>query len=153
MPVPQNIVRFNEIVAKTFSLLYESFPLARPLSIEADFGIERLGKLYDEMFRDEAYGEFSNSPEGKSMDFIRSSILWLRDEGFITCSEGTDPTFFAGACLTSKGFTVLSAMPSSLQPKGQTVGEFFLEAFKSGVKDKLSETVKEAIAIGINLLS
>lgn len=153
MPIPQNIVRFNEVVAKTFSLLYESFPVERALSIEFDFWVKGLAKLQNKMFENEAYEEFHNSPEGSSMDFIRASILWLRDEGFITCSEGAESTFFTGARLTSKGFTVLSAMPSSLQPKGQTVGEFFLEVFKSGVKDKLSETVKEAIAMGINLLS
>lgn len=142
MSAPSNIEKFNEIVAKTFALLYEAFPVPRPLSFGEDFQIPN-------------YQAFHDSPEShpdvlNEVTFLEWSIIWLKDTGYISYKGDAQLVGFSGVVLTAKGFEVLNAVPEALTKK--PAGLFLKEAVKDGAAKSISAGVQFVIAKGVQCI-
>lgn len=129
-----NMDVFNKGVALIFSTLYNTFPARVYLKIDS---------LDKNVTKDERtiYGE---------------AAVFLREEGFIRCgntiesSDHPEVIALTNAQLTSKGLSVLKAIPESLE-KHSTLMEEASEALQQGSKELLSKFVSEVISIGLSL--
>lgn len=144
MSLPPNIERFNIITAKTFAMLYQSFPVPRDLLMGPDFDIPHLMEIPH---------DFKNNYVSEKEDilFVQSTIYWLHDAGYIEAKSYTYPFGFRDVVLTAKGLETLKAIPSSLS-SDKTAGELVLDAVKSGASDSMSDAVKFILAKGIEFL-
>ena len=142
MSAPSNIEKFNEIVAKTFVILYENFPVPCPLGFRDDFQVPN-------------YQAFHDSPEShpdvqNEVTFLEWSIIWLKDTGYISYKGNAPFVGFSGVVLTAKGFEVLNAVPESLTKK--PAGLFLKEAVKDGVSKSITAGVQFVIAKGVQCI-
>lgn len=142
MSTPSNIEKFNEIAAKTFAILYEEFPVPRPLHFGEDFQVSN-------------YQAFADSPEShrdvrNEVRFLEWSIIWLKDAGYISYKDNSPFVGFSGVVLTAKGFEVLNAVPESLTKK--PAGLFLKEAVKDGVSKSITAGVQFVIAKGVQCI-
>jgi len=140
MTIPSNIKRFNTITATTFALLYEAFPVPRPLLFAQVFDIS----LHQEFIDDR-----ENYPEiQKDIVFLSSAIAWLEEAGYISSSRYDYPYGFTEVVLTAKGLEVMNAIPDSLTA-GQTLGSFLKDVVSKGVTESAIKGVQFALAKGL----
>ncbi|MEC5386730.1 hypothetical protein VVD49_13430 [Uliginosibacterium sp. H3] len=133
-----NIDQFDDVTAKTFAYLYESFP------VPAFLLVERFGVMIDV----EAY------PLGDSVkeaDFWVACWDWLIAAGYMYAGDRIRPVGFSDVVLTAKGLEVLKAVPSSLS-NGQTVGDQIVAGLKSGALDAVKDGVKLALSRGAEMV-
>ncbi len=90
-----NMDDFNEATARILAKLYEAFPQ------RLSFKIADLGEGADEN-KLRNYGD---------------TIIFLESEGFIRYESRALNETFNGVALTSKGLTILNAVPDTLQEK------------------------------------
>lgn len=144
MSLPPNIERFNIITAKTFAMLYQSFPVPRDLLMGPDFDIPHIMEISH---------DFENNyvSEREDILFVQSTIYWLHDAGYIEAKNYTYPFGFREVLLTAKGLETLKAIPPSLSTD-KNAGELVLDAVKSGASDSMSDAVKFILSKGVELL-
>ncbi|BCX67958.1 hypothetical protein [Pseudomonas izuensis] len=133
-----NIERFDEYAGRIFAHLYATFPIRVKIGDFQFMPEPPAGEHFDF----ELYSEESK--------FVESTILWLRDAGYI--SGRVIALGLLDAVLTTKGLEVLKATPSSLA-NGPTLGDRITEAVQEGGKETLRGLVSEALGIGARLLS
>lgn len=133
-----NIERFDEIVGKTFALLYESFPVPRPLFPGIFIGEENV------MIPDDFLGErFSPNAE-----FCMAALLWLESTGYISARDITQHAL-GGVVLTAKGLEALKAMPDSLQGP---LGARLMEAAKTEGRELMRSLASQALSMGLQAI-
>lgn len=133
----QNIQKFDELVGRIFSELYESFPV--PKSIKAD--------VWDDYMADLNEGGLGAQFQTES-DFFNSTVEWLMHAGFIRYKEINFGGRANGCVLTAKGLEILKAIPKSLEP---SLGEKLIEASKSGVVEQVRSLTGQALSYGVSL--
>ncbi|MEM1284957.1 MAG: hypothetical protein AAGH43_06185 [Pseudomonadota bacterium] len=149
MSTPQNIQDFNTVTGLIFSHLYSRFPEAAEIEVHRLFtwaNFEQGDVVYPdgEMPMDDVYPTMAS---GAPVDvFVRSSIGWLRDEGFLTEYEPVDPqtNHQPRYRLSAKAFTALSMTPTSLegsQTLGARMGEVAKEAGTEAGRSAIGELV------------
>lgn len=131
--VPENVQRFNSIVARIFELLYEDFPDSCDIGPDHfDLTAEVEGQM---VWRDEAY------------QTVLSTVRWLAAEEYISL-VGYSNGLCLAVTLTQKGLLVLNASPDSLSP-GETVGGKIKSALAGGSKALVSKVIEQALDIGV----
>jgi hypothetical protein len=133
-----NIEKFDVTVGKAFALLYESFPLPRPLLAGAFVGEDN---VIDKTSFTEA--ELTNDAE-----FFMASIQWLIDAEYISSKERW-LIGFREVVLTAKGLEVLKAVPDSLQGP---IGERLAAAAKTEGREVIRSLVGQALGMGLQVL-
>ena len=124
----QNMKLFNELSATILSLLFQNFPVAIEFSIE-DF---------------QAFNTIENS------DVFYDTFKFLSNENYIKFQHQVYGGFI-DVTLTSKGLSVLNAIPGSLKEK-ETLSQSLKHALKNGSEEVLSDTMKKLFAFGTNFL-
>ncbi|OQX16190.1 MAG: hypothetical protein BWK73_04820 [Thiothrix lacustris] len=125
-----NIRHFDEISARIFAALYESFPL--PLDIDC---IELTKAAEIE----------ANGAATKETRICIATLTWLQEEGYLKYQvKGKFDAF--NIVLTAKGLSVLKAVPSSLETK-TSIGERLVTAVKSGAINTAVEVLKIIFAV------
>lgn len=133
MDTPENILKFNSIVAKVFELLYDDFP--DPVDLGPDH-FDLTAKVEGEVvWRDEAY------------QTVLATVRWLHDEEYIRLAGYSNGVCLA-VTLTQKGLTVLNAIPDSLSPT-ETMGGKIKVALASGSKILVSKAIDQAFSFGV----
>jgi len=133
-----NIERFDETVGKAFALLYESFPVPRPLLPGAFVGEDNV--IDPDGFTG---AELTNEAE-----FCMAALLWLEDTGYITARD-IRPYALGGVVLTAKGLETLKAMPDSLQGP---LGARLMEAAKTEGRELMRSLASQALSMGLQAL-
>lgn len=135
-----NIERFNAVTGAIFASLYESFPVASDLAAE-DFR-EQLQEVPGE--------EYLQRHETR---FFISTILWLAEHGYLSTGSPLSSGTVVQCNLTATTLELLSALPSSLNNKGPSLGDQLVTATKDGVTEKVkaltSELLSKAAAFGV----
>ncbi|MHB0775413.1 hypothetical protein [Halomonas sp. WWR20] len=141
-----NIDDFNLVVGLAFEDALSAFP--RPVNIN-----ERriLSVVWNEAVSepggyDPVSGRYDNGftkEQDAKLDFIRYSIKWLVDEGFLryeTVPEGVSRP----VVLTSTGHAALGSRLESVagQPEGQTFGD----KLRTGINDAAWTSVKQTVS-------
>ena len=141
MTTPANIEVFNQVAAKTFVRLYETFPA--PTNIDPTLvGVD--------IILEEKY-EPGTAHHDALIAATEATIQFLIDEDFIRIAQG--PTYlehrgFQNLVLTSKGFSLLQKTPESID---STIDRrSYIDRLKSlttsGAKTVASEAVGPLIA-------
>ena len=133
-----NIERFDVYTGLIFARLYAAFPIRTDL-----FDHDVIPGAWQN-------GEFMPEAYKADNEFVRATIYWLKDAGFIA-GEISNLGLFR-AVLTSKGLEVLKATPSSLS-NGPSLGERITNAAKEEGKETMRSLVSEALGIGARLIS
>lgn len=139
MPTPSNIEKFNEVAAKTFALLYESFPVGRELNFDSDFHIDQ----YEEFFQSQK----DYPAVGQEIEFHEQTIQWLAKAGYLFFRHYNYPEAITGAVLSAIGFDILNSAPLALT-SGQTLGTFLIEAVKAGDAEARNSVMRFILAEG-----
>lgn len=125
-----NIHLFNQVVAYCFSGLYTSFPIPTTIDLKN-----------------------INTESEVSKIFFKSTVVWLKDTGYIVFSNvDASHTRVFNCVLTAKGLEVLNATPDGLKIK-HTLGDTLGECLKQGAKEQAVDTVKKILGIGISLIT
>lgn len=133
-----NIDRFDEYTALIFARLYATFPTRIDLN-DLD--------VIPGAWKD---GEFDLDGYQLDAEFVRATILWLKDAGYIAGRPSNSGLF--DAVLTSKGLEVLKAIPASLN-SGPSLGDRITDAVKEEGRETMRSLVSEALGIGARLIS
>lgn len=133
-----NIERFDEIVGEAFALLYESFPVPRPLLPAAFVGE---GNVIDP-------GGFTGAELTKEAEFCMATLHWLVDTGYITARDVT-PHGLGRTVLTAKGLETLKAVPDSLQGP---LGARLVEAAKTEGRELIRSLAGQALSMGLQAI-
>jgi hypothetical protein len=102
--VPENIAEFKAVAALVLTQLYKAFP--DPRDIDRDEIARRMGAQNQDWH---AHRLSSGRLLG---DIVGLTIGWLKEEGYIR-SHGNHPA--QRAVLTTKGFSVMDAIPIGLK--------------------------------------
>ena len=131
-----NIDRFNTLVGLIFDQLYREFPLQ--ITLDANVFALAMGVGTDEaeMRKNEPKRRPLPGTKTKFIDFYRSTLTWLRMEGFIHASIDPDEN----VVLSAKGLAILNATPSVIGEKslGKKLGD--------AAKDVGTDVANKAIA-------
>lgn len=125
-----NIDRFNDVCARVFADLYESFPVGRNLS----------AIHYDPL-------EGQNRDDGTR--FAWATIEWLENSGCITSGGNSGGPTKDMAVLTPKGLEVLNVYLASLD-SSRSLGDELVEASSTGARDVASKLVSEGLTALFN---
>lgn len=120
-----NIQLFDEITAKLFANLYESFPLPADincLSVTGCHEVDECGRI------------------SREAGICVHTLRWLGDEGFINVGQMYQHGG-GGIVLTSKGLAALKAVPSGLEGK-TSIGERLQAAVNAGAIPTAVEILK-----------
>ena len=131
---PLNIQEFEQVAARVFAQLYQSFPELAYIDQRA---------IAVAMGADEQNWNSYTSASGRSLQAVISlTIGWLAAEGYIK-AYGDYPA--ARVVLTTRGFAAMKAVPSGL---GQTVGTTLVQAAQRGSFEpsKLGDLIGRVIA-------
>lgn len=132
MSTPSNIDRFNKTTLLVLDKLYQEFPI--PIELSASkIAMDTLppDATYDESF--------------EAVEPIFWTIKFLKNEGFIDYGDSTiDGMTFYQVRLTSKSLTLLSKIPSSLQPH-LSISDNVRGVVKGGIKEASAEVVKKVV--------
>ena len=127
----KNLDKFNELSAKIFPLLYESFPVGTDIKIEG-------------------FPEFNTA---ENSDLFFETIKFYIDEGFIKCQKQVYGSFL-GLRLTSKGFSVLNLRPPEKLSSKINIADALKEAAGTGkteiIKSLISQTIKHGFTFIIS---
>lgn len=136
-----NIELFDEYTARILAMLYESFPIRRPLD-----AVELSGTQIDD------YGVPVDvrGKRSRAFEVCFATIQWLIDSGYIV-SQGDNGYCFAGCVLTARGLEILKSTPDSLQRK-ESVGERIVQLIRNGSLDVARDAASAAISAGIGML-
>lgn len=144
--VPENINRFNRITLTVLAILYENFPNPADLAT-SEIGIQ-------------AAGDVIEGKEDGELAFVwigdaRSTIIWLKEEGFLKVRMGEVEGSFLHTVLTQKGLGTLSQVPSSIKenPEKVPLGKLAKSTLASGAKELVSEVAKAVIGVAIKAAS
>jgi hypothetical protein len=136
---PENITRFEEAAAKILALAYLSFPSEARIDI---FGFS--GTTQPQL----------GQPTPKEAVFVRDTVLWLCDAGFLRMKSKSTREDRLNPVLTAKAYEVLRGAPFTGQPK-KTLGESIVEVANAGAKEGAIETrraiISEIIKLGIRV--
>ena len=138
----QNIEAFNLIVGEVFGKCYSEFPC------RIDLSVMELGDTLKEVKGEIVEGNID--PRDTDYSFVRDSIQWLVDAGYLWCSTVAAYKFL-GVTLTPKGLEVLNTVPEGLETReslGQKLSQGVLELGKAATKD----FVLKALALGTKLM-
>lgn len=133
-----NIEQFDEIVGKAFALLYESFPVPKPLQPGAFVG-------EDNVIDPDG---FTGAELTKEAEFCMAALHWLEDTGYISARDIT-PHGLGRVVLTAKGLEALKAMPDSLQGP---LGARLVEATKKEGMELVRSLAGQALGMGLQVL-
>ena len=150
MSLPPNIEKFDRISAKTFALLYESFPVPRDLLVAPDYGVPHIQEIVDSIGIDSE----NFASEREEIEFIYATIRWLESAGYLDYGKELQLFGFRNAVLTAKGLEILKAIPPSISTDtaGKTLGELVEDAVKSGAQESISNAVKGVLSKGAEML-
>lgn len=126
----KNLDKFNELSAKIFSSLYESFPIGE------DFEIEKFPE----------YNTAENS------DLFSETIKFYIDEGFIKCQKQIYGDFL-GLRLTSKGFSILNVKPPGELSSKTNIADALKEVADTGKKELIKNLISQTIKLGFTFIS
>lgn len=136
-----NIDRFDRLTGAVFAKLYESFPIAVDLC-----AMEFSKVISSNQEHDELLGQIFNQDE-----FFSSTVVWLRDAGFITFSMTSLDNSEAYQCrLTAQALQVLKSTPQSIG--GETLGGQLGDAIKQGTMGALKTVANEALNRGVGFM-
>ncbi|WP_432780248.1 hypothetical protein QZH44_06880 [Pseudomonas corrugata] len=133
-----NIDRFDEYAGLIFARLYATFPMRVQLDDD---------EVIPGAWRD---GEFQLEAYESEAEFVKATIHWLKDAGYIDGRPSNRGLF--DAVLTSKGLEVLKATPASLD-NGPSLGERITDAAKEEGRETMRSLVSEVLGIGARLIS
>lgn len=132
-----NIKRFDELTGQIFGVLYESFPVLRPLLLK---DLIPDGYSFDEFFGQDIPNEHG--------EFLFACVDWLAESGYLRFKEKVHAIGYAECVLTSKGLEVLKAIPDSLSTES-SLGEQLVDASKAGAKSLIGDLAGQALSIGV----
>ena len=136
-----NIDRFDRLTGAVFAKLYKSFPVGVDLDV-MEFSKVILPSEDD----DELFCQIFSQDE-----FFNSTVVWLRDAGFITFSNTTLDNNMAYQCrLTAKALQVLKSTPESVG--GVTLGGQLGNAVTQGTMEALKTVANEALSRGVGFV-
>ena len=135
-----NIEQFNEITGIVFAYLYESFPVARDLTID-DFTHENVSDYY---VRSSLHSGLSLGGHAR---MVQQTIQWLVIEGYLRTKLQSSGGF-RGCVLTSKGLETLNLIPDSLD---SSIGEKLVTAVKEESKTAVRSLIQKALAYGVTI--
>ena len=128
----ENIDRFNKIASEAFAMLYSYFPVG------CDFGPHDFDVPKDQ------YGGVTM----EDASFVKSTIEWLVDEGFLRTHGASMSGDFYGVVLSGKGLAVLKLIPDALTNPAP-LGEQIQAAVKSGSIAVAKALLSTALDAGI----
>jgi hypothetical protein len=117
---------FNELSATILDSLFEKFPVAIEFSIE----------------------EFPALKTIENSDVFFNTFKFLSNENYIKFQHQVYGGFI-GVTLTSKGLSVLNAIPVSLK---EPLSQSLKNALKKGSEEVLADTMKKIFLFGTNFL-
>lgn len=124
----QNMKLFNELSAKVLDSLYEKFPVAM------EYKIENFPPLNNE----------------ENSDVFFDTFKFLSSENYIKFQRQVYGGF-TGVTLTSKGLSILNAVPDSLKEK-EALSQSLKNALKNGSEEVIADTMKKLFAFGAHFL-
>jgi hypothetical protein len=135
--MPQNIDDFETGVALIFGMLYENFPKEIELNPYdlAIISTMKLGHVDDDI----------NSRCLELSQIYCSTARFLLAEGYIRGNQTKGRTCTDNCALTIKGLIALQRVPKSMQDKKKSIGDFFLDLGKDGVKEVTKEVLTSAV--------
>ena len=142
-----NIDSFNEITAKTFGILYASFPVPTTLSLANHYGIDNVANIAKSL----EHGLRPCKEEEAPARLVEATICWLEDSGYLKIKLKNYPFKFEGVILTAKGLEALQAVPDSINSDKKSAGQILAEQIKAGTGDYVRETVKTVLSFGVKL--
>ena len=129
---PDNIKAFNYIVLSVLTKLYGEFP--NPIEIKGlRFVIETV------------LDKGSDAVETKYSFLFSPTMMWLKQEGFITFESEINRDKFAGVALTLRGLTVHGFVPRSLFGPQETIFQRAKRVLKKGADEAGSSAVKTVV--------
>ena len=144
--MPSNIEKFDNLTARLFASLYESFPLERSLR-PTDFDIDAENASNDT-------GQI-NAVSLKDVRFFSSTVRWLASAGYLKFHNESNLGTFYDVTLTTKGLEVLRAEPDSLEDSpgraGQTLGEYLTDSVNAGAVNAMRKGASYALSSGAAL--
>lgn len=140
--MPQNIDDFNACVVRILGKLYENFPKGIELNA-------------NELATLDAYSEGPIQREeiDRHNDLYETyyyTARFLLAEGYISGGMINGYTYVKESVLTVKGLAALQRVPESIQGKKGSVGDFFIELGKEGLKAATKEALSSAVRTVFN---
>jgi len=124
----QNMKLFNELSATILYSLFEKFPVAIEFSIEDHPDLNTI----------------------ENSDVFYDTFKFLSNENYIKFQHQVCGGFL-DVTLTSKGLSVLNAIPDSLKEK-EALWQSLKKALKNGSEEVLADIMKKLFAFGTNFL-
>ncbi|MFA0217787.1 hypothetical protein AB4437_22365 [Vibrio cyclitrophicus] len=137
--MPNNIEKFDRVVAYVFAELYKSFPVRKPVSVYDFFDCKDQGEYIDGIWRD------STDLTSEDQKFFCDSIRWLIDSGYVIGTLQNHIDHRASLTLSLKGLHLMKSVPKSIDSK-VTLGEQLISVIGTGAKDSAAELVSSALS-------
>ncbi|PTT02208.1 hypothetical protein [Pseudomonas sp. HMWF006] len=132
-----NIKKFDELTGQILGVLYEGFPVPRPLLLG---DLMPGGISFDE--------RIGFDVPNKHGEFLFASIEWLAESGYLRYKQKIHATGYTDCVLTAKGLEVLKATPDSLSTES-SLGEQLVDASKIGAKSLVGDLAGQVLSIGV----
>jgi hypothetical protein len=144
-----NIDKFNELTARIFSDLYETFPVTQVIISHRLVGIS--DAEYEDLYFAAATGDEIKCAKRNEDQFAKATIIWLCQFDYLAgdYNPGHLPSELT---LTPKTLALLNQVPASLD-NAKTFGDSIIDAVKQGSLDTASDLVKKCLLGAINIVS
>ncbi|HAS6505943.1 TPA: hypothetical protein GRR52_24540 [Vibrio parahaemolyticus] len=150
-----NIEIFENHAAKILATLYANFPVKITLQrhdiatselIDPSGNVVKSPEDEDEewTYYDLVYGSKQSEDFQLESEIFNSTIVWLKQEGFLTYEHNGSHHHFGGVQLTLRGLEVLKSVPSAIDGEG-TLGDRLKTELENSSFDMARDMVKVAI--------
>jgi len=144
-----NIEKFNYYVGCVFAILQNQFPCRVNLNFVEIVGCEKCPETISGAGRCTGLYLFNGKIQDmkSELNFVYETVKWLYETEYLIGSvETMQLGRNAFVTLSPKALEILKTIPSSVESKGNSIGQELSDAFKSAAKEQVANVAGKALS-------